>query len=626
MAMAEPGPVDAGVQRAMNGTPQQARVVVSITPVALRSDTRTFKQAASVARLGYRSIVVEGQPSGFTDGLPFELVSMSGASSAERTRRERLKVLRRWEAELRRQCSIARTVLADHRNCVEDLRRAITEIPPEFVNRGELEAMLANLDALPARLEEFEEKRGEYARDAAGETSAASKSSDEIDEMIDTCSDKLKHIYSELDAMTHSRTMLVEQLGRWRRVAANRAAEMQASSPTDRTAALSGLAAFPGRAVSGIRSSARAMLRLAMKAWARARRELRNLGTRRRDKLARWRYSVHAMFLRHVRDYTLVHVFGPLRCTPKASLYYLHSFYQFPAVYLLCLWHRARFVYDAHDFYSDMHDHAALSSYWRTWVLPFEGLIERACVSRAAAVVTVNDGIAKLIKQRFGRTAVVLRNAHDPRFEKSVEATIKDVVRIGSGEFLIVCVGQFKVGMAVEEAVRAIAFLPKRYHLAFVGGGYRSCAAHLAREMSDRVHFLPPAEPAQVVPFIRSADAGIVLYQPLSMNLRNCLPNGFFQPVAAGLPVLYPELPEIRRIAEQYELGVPIDPRDPASIAAGACRLAEDRTLTVRLKSNIEKCRGMLSWEHEEQQLRQLLATLAGAPLIRPVDVPLSCQ
>ena len=35
----------------------------------------------------------------------------------------------------------------------------------------------------------------------------------------------------------------------------------------------------------------------------------------------------------------------------------------------------------------------------------------------------------------------------------------------------------------------------------------------------------------------------------------------FFQPIAAGLPVLYPELPEIRRIAEQYELGVPIDPQ-----------------------------------------------------------------
>lgn len=606
----------------MSGTPQQASVVVSITPVALRSDSRTFKQAASVARLGYRSIVVEGQPSGFTDGLPFELVSMSGASSAERTRRERLKVLRRWEAELRRQCSIARTILAEHRNCVEDLRRAITEIPPEFTDRGELEAMLASLDALIARLEEFEEKRREYARDAAGGTSAANKSSDEIDEMIDKCSDKLKRIYGELDAMTHSRTMLVEQLGRSRRVAANRAAEKQASWPS---AAVPGLAAFHRRAVAGIRSSARAMLGVATKAWARARREHRNLGALRRDKLARWRDSSHAMFLRHVRDYTLVHVFGPLRCTPKASLYYLHSFYQFPAVYLLCLWHRAKFVYDAHDFYSDMHDHAALSSYWRTWVLPFEGLIERACVSRAAAVVTVNEGIAELIEQRFGRTAAVLRNAHDPRFEKPVEATIKDVVNISGGEFLIVCVGQFKVGMAVEEAVRAIASLPKRYHVAFVGGGYRSFAALLAHEnVSDRVHFLPPVEPAQVVPFIRSADAGIVLYQPLSMNLRNCLPNGVFQPIAAGLPVLYPELPEIRRIAEQYELGVPIDPRDPASIAAAACRLAEDRTLIVRLKSNIEKFRGMLSWEHDEKQLRQLLRTLAGAPLIRPVDVP--CQ
>ncbi len=281
-----------------------------------------------------------------------------------------------------------------------------------------------------------------------------------------------------------------------------------------------------------------------------------------------------------------------LRCTPKASLYYLHSFYQFPAVYLLCLRHRAKFIYDAHDFYSQMDDHAALSSYWRHWVLPFERTIERACMRKAAAVVTVNEGIAKLIEQRFGRTAMVLRNAHDPRLEKPVEMTIRNVASIGENDFLIVCVGQFKRGMAVEEAVKAMALLPRHYHLAFVGPGYPSYSKLLEREnVADRVHFLPPVEPAEVVPFIKSADAGIVLYYPLSPSHHNCLPNGFFQPIAAGLPVIYPELPEIRRIAEQYELGVPIDPQDPASIAAGISRL-EDQVLMSQLRLNVENEQG----------------------------------
>jgi glycosyltransferase involved in cell wall biosynthesis len=271
-----------------------------------------------------------------------------------------------------------------------------------------------------------------------------------------------------------------------------------------------------------------------------------------------------------------------------------------------------------------MDDYDALSSYWRRWILPFERTIERACIRKAAAVVTVNEGIAKLIEQRFGRTAIVLRNAHDPRFEKPVDVTIRSIVGIADDEVLIVCVGQFKSGMAVEEAVKAMALLPRRFHLAFVGPGYPLYGELLAREnVAGRVHFLPPVQPPEVVPFIRSADAGIVLYYPLSPSHQNCLPNGFFQPVAAGLPVVYPELPEIRRIAEQYELGVPIDPQDPASIAAGIGRLG-DKTLMSRLRLNVENSRGGLSWEQEEQQLRELLENLAGLPQIGFFDIPLA--
>jgi glycosyltransferase involved in cell wall biosynthesis len=49
-------------------------VVVSVTPIAVIRDTRTFKEAASYARLGYRSIVIECEESDVDrNDLPFEL-------------------------------------------------------------------------------------------------------------------------------------------------------------------------------------------------------------------------------------------------------------------------------------------------------------------------------------------------------------------------------------------------------------------------------------------------------------------------------------------------------------------------------------------------------------------------
>lgn len=54
------------------------KTIVSLTPLAVLSDSRTYKQATSFARLGYRSIVVEMARSAPDGPLPFELSSPSG--------------------------------------------------------------------------------------------------------------------------------------------------------------------------------------------------------------------------------------------------------------------------------------------------------------------------------------------------------------------------------------------------------------------------------------------------------------------------------------------------------------------------------------------------------------------
>src|SRR5438045_1381352 len=54
--------------------------IVTLTPLEVQSDSRTYKQAASCARLGYRSIVVEGYRSSLDPrALPFELISAAPA-------------------------------------------------------------------------------------------------------------------------------------------------------------------------------------------------------------------------------------------------------------------------------------------------------------------------------------------------------------------------------------------------------------------------------------------------------------------------------------------------------------------------------------------------------------------
>jgi glycosyltransferase involved in cell wall biosynthesis len=321
------------------------------------------------------------------------------------------------------------------------------------------------------------------------------------------------------------------------------------------------------------------------------------------------------LFAQHVRGFFGLYLVRTLRCTPRASLYYLHAFYQFPAVYYLCWRYGARYIYDAHDFYAQLDADTDASPFWRQWVVPFEQRIEQACMRRAAAVVTVNEGIARLIEARFHRRPLVLRNVHDERLDHEPAQTLRERLSLTTGDFLLVSVGNAKAGMAIEPMFTAFAALPGRVHLAFVGADYEQ-QMELARSrgLAARVHFVPPVKPNEVVPFIRTADAAIILYYAKSVDYQFSLPNRFFQPIAAGLPILYPDLPEIRRLAESHGLGLLIDPESPRSIFEAISLLRTDSATLAQLKHNIKVARDLVNYQSEEGVLQNLLTEMVGPP------------
>jgi glycosyltransferase involved in cell wall biosynthesis len=309
--------------------------------------------------------------------------------------------------------------------------------------------------------------------------------------------------------------------------------------------------------------------------------------------------------------YLLRQAIIPLRHIPRASLYYLHGLHYFPAVYLLCKRWNSPLIYDAHDFYSEMRIPSGVDAhgFCARWVATFYQYIESRIIKQASAVVTVSEGVAKLQEKTFGCRPIVIRNFHDLRLDHDSGKHLRDVLGLSSQEFVIVSVGNAKEGAAISQALHAVAGLSSRIHLAFVGAGYEAYMDDISRQgLATRVHVLKPVKPYEVVPFIRGADAAIILYYPRSPNYAYSLPNRFFQPLAAGLPLLYPELPEIKRMAEKYDVGIPIDPQNPKSISSAITKLANDPSAVAKYKRNLIKARNELSWENEELILRDLIS------------------
>jgi glycosyltransferase involved in cell wall biosynthesis len=291
------------------------------------------------------------------------------------------------------------------------------------------------------------------------------------------------------------------------------------------------------------------------------------------------------------------------RALPEASLYYLHGYFQAPAAFLAARRHGAPLVYDARDFYPVIFDdntpHARLVKRPLLWW-------DRVSARRAAAFTTVSDGVADLYESAYGRRPIVIRNCHDRRLDEPAASTVRRDAGVREEDFLVVAVGHAKPGDAFDEMVVAVEHCPE-VHVAFVGNQDGRAEAVRSRPAADRLHFLPPVSPRQLSDYIKSADVAAILYTDYDVDYANALPNRFFFPVAAGLPVLYPPLSEIKRLAESLGLGVPIDPMKPDSVAAAMRELATDPERVTALRQQVESARLELSWEGEEAVLGEMI-------------------
>ena len=98
--------------------------------------------------------------------------------------------------------------------------------------------------------------------------------------------------------------------------------------------------------------------------------------------------------------------------------------------------------------------------------------------------------------------------------------------------------------------------------------GYEDGAARaLRRGVGASVHFLPSVPLDELLGYTADADVGVSLLQDTCENHRLALPNKVFEYVAAGVPVVVSDLPELRRLVEAHGIGW-TPPDDPEQLAA----------------------------------------------------------
>ncbi len=275
----------------------------------------------------------------------------------------------------------------------------------------------------------------------------------------------------------------------------------------------------------------------------------------------------------------------------------------------------AQLVYDSHELATSVPYRD------RAWAW-FVATIERLAIRRAAAVITVSDGIAEelVARYRLRRRPTVLRNVsaldHVP---EGSGGGLRE--HVGATASIVLHQGAPAVDRGCEALIGALVHLPAEVHVVFLGSGEPAFSAELVDlaqrlGVEHRVRLVDSVGLGELLAWTREADIGVALLEDTCLNHRLALPNKLFEYVAAGVPVVVSDLPELRRIVNDYNIGWTATPGDPRAIAE-AIGQALDQRSDPGLRAGLARAATELCWSQESRRLTEVYELLAARTAVR---------
>ena len=260
---------------------------------------------------------------------------------------------------------------------------------------------------------------------------------------------------------------------------------------------------------------------------------------------------------------------------------------------------RKPLIYDSHEYFTEVPEllgRPVVRAIWK-W-------LERMMVPKVNAAYTVSESIAEVYRELYKVDFKVVRNL--PVCAQR-EKTVHREKESGKPK-IILYQGAMNLGRGIESAIRAMQFLDGAELWLAGDGDITSRLQEMVYEqdLDKKVKFIGrlPLHNLQEVTW--QADLGISLEEDLGLNYRFALPNKLFDYIQAGVPVLVSNLPEMKRIVEQYQIGMIAETHQRKELAELMKIALFDQEKRIIWMKNMPLAAAELCWENEEKILRDI--------------------
>lgn len=291
-----------------------------------------------------------------------------------------------------------------------------------------------------------------------------------------------------------------------------------------------------------------------------------------------------------------------------------HDYIGWVIGWLSCLGNTQKplFIYDAHEF--ELGRNIQRNIVRHTIIRKLEKFI----INRSAFSIMVNDSIADEVQKiyKLKKRPIVVRSTPDYwEIDTAVCRQTRQELMGGTKEqkecadipFVVMYHGGIMKNRGIETVIRLTAMNPNLR--AIILGNGDEYYLELLKEMaaglgvSDRVLFHPAVPIKKLWKYVGAADLSVMMIEGSSKSYYYALPNKFFESIQALTPIVASAFPEMKKLIEQYEIGLTCAPTDLEELNNCVERIRNDKELYMKYKRNLQNAKEELCWEKEKQIL-----------------------
>ena len=303
------------------------------------------------------------------------------------------------------------------------------------------------------------------------------------------------------------------------------------------------------------------------------------------------------MFNRGFLFYTCfnIRLFGWLLIRKK-GIFVSNDLDTLPACWLASKIRRLPLVYDSHEYFTEVPELIG-----RKFVKNFWLKIEKYLVPGLKYAYTVSEPIAEEYRKAYNVNFRVIRNLP---YRSQNQVRRPDLPQ-GDRVPTIIYQGSLNPGRGLESVILAMKHLEKYRFQIFGDGPFRGNFEKLVRDnnLTDRIQFMGRIPFSELQSYTDKASLGISLEENLGRNYYYSLPNKLFDYIQARIPVLVSGLPEMRKIVEEYNVGVVTDSHEPVILARIIEQMIDDEEKRITWKNNLQIAAEELCWENERGKM-----------------------